>query len=53
VFSKNGDRLLDHEVVEAFFTEVMMTAKTGSPKVSKVSISTYRVVTDSHIPVSA
>ena len=26
VFSKNRDRLLDHEVVEAFFTEVMTLA---------------------------
>ncbi len=26
VFSKNRDRLLEHEVVEAFFTEVMTTA---------------------------
>ena len=26
VFSKNRDRLLEHEVVEAFFTEVMMLA---------------------------
>jgi hypothetical protein len=28
VFSKNRDRLLEHEVVEAFFTEVMSRADT-------------------------
>ena len=32
VFSKNRDRLLDYEVVEAFFTEVMTLAdKQGHP----------------------
>ena len=29
VFSKNRDRLLEHEVVEAFFTEVMRLADAG------------------------
>ncbi|NYH18527.1 transposase [Paraburkholderia bryophila] len=35
VFSKNRDRLLEHEVVEAFFTEVMSLADKRGPAVGR------------------